>query len=101
MTKQAEIECLEEFRGTDVNCLLAVHDALVFEVPGKATINWEKSVQKKGIWTDLKFNITPEATEVAQKIVEIMVRVETAMFQDLNSPIQGMAEYGLGMYWSH
>ncbi len=101
MTKQADIECRNEFRGTDVKCLLAVHDALVFEVPGSYSINWDESKCVDNVWTKLKFVVNDEAKQIADRIVQIMEDVETKMFEDLGSPIKGKAEAGISPYWNH
>lgn len=100
-TKQADIECRNEFRGTDVKCLLAVHDALVFEVPGSYTINWDESKRVDSVWTKLKFKVNAEAQQIADRIIQIMEDVETKMFEDLGSPIKGKAEAGISPYWNH
>lgn len=101
MTKEADLRCYYEFKGTDIKCLLAVHDALVFIAPGRCAINWEKSINKDGVWTKLKFDVDEEAKETATRIVEIMEQVETEMFIDVGSPILGKAEAGISLYWNH
>lgn len=100
-TKQADLECEREFRGTDVVCLLAVHDALVFEIPGYAELDEEKSKVKDGVYTKLAFKANKEAEEIAARIVQIMEDVETQMFRDVGSPVPGKAEAGISLYWSH
>jgi hypothetical protein len=101
MTKEADLRCEREFKGTDVKGLLAVHDALVFLAPGRCEIDWEKSENKNGVWTKLKFKVDAEAKEIADRIVKIMEDVETEMFQDVGSPILGKAEAGISLYWNH
>lgn len=101
ITKEADIRCSKEFAGTDVICLLAVHDALVFEVPGTAEINWQESKCVDGVWTKLEFIVNEEAKQIADRIIQIMEEVETEMFLDLNSHIKGKAEAGISPYWSH
>jgi hypothetical protein len=101
MTKQADIECRQEFRGNGVICLLAVHDALVFEVPGSYEINWDESKCVDGVWTKLKFKVNDEAKQIADRIIQIMEDVETEMFKALGSPIKGKAEAGISPYWNH
>ena len=101
ITKQADIELRRLFKGTDIHCLLAVHDALVFEAPGSAVINWDESKCVDGVWTKLKFNVSDEAKEIAAQIVKVMQDVETEMFSRLGSPIQGAAEAGISLYWNH
>ena len=101
MTKEADLLCEREFRGTDVVCLLAVHDALVFEIPGYAELDEEKSKVKDGVHTKLAFKANKEAEEIAARIVQIMEDVETQMFRDVGSPVPGKAEAGISLYWSH
>lgn len=102
-TKQADIECREDkdLRSNGVICLLAVHDALVFEVPGSYEIDWDESECVDSVWTKLKFKVNDEAKEIAARIIQIMEDVETEMFEDLNSPIKGKAEAGISPYWNH
>lgn len=101
MTKEADLQCYYEFRNTDVNCILAVHDALVFEVPGTATVNWEKSKKEDDVWTHLEFDVSQDAKDVAERIVKIMEDVQTQFYKDMGSNIKGKAEAGLGMFWGH
>jgi len=101
ITKEADIQLGSLFKGTDIYCLLAVHDALVFEAPGSAVINWDESKCVDGVWTELEFIVNDEAEEIAAQIIKVMQDVETEMFSRLGSPIQGAAEAGISLYWNH
>lgn len=101
ITKEADIRCYEEFKGTDVKGIICIHDALVFEIPGTVEFDLEKSKQKNGVWTDLRYKASLEAQEVANRIVKIMEDVETEFFRELGSSIVGKAEYALCPFWNH
>lgn len=101
MTKEADIRLREAFRGTGIKGLLAVHDALLFKIPGTYEILWDESEQKNGVWTKLKYKINKEAEEIGNKIIAIMEEVETEMFSYLGSPIKGKADIGIKPFWSH
>ena len=101
MTKEADLRCERELSKEGVIGVLAVHDALVFEVPGTCSINWDESECKDGVWTKLKFVVNDEAKQIAARIIQIMEDVETEMFEAVGSPIKGKAEAGISPYWNH
>lgn len=78
-----------------------MHDALVFEAPGTAVVNWDESKCVDGVWTKLKFVVNDETQQIADRIIQIMQDVETQMLEDLGSPIKGRAEAGISPYWNH
>lgn len=101
LTKEADIRCSKELNKEGVQCLLAVHDALLFEVPGSTEVDWENSKCVDGVYTKLKYKVDKGAKQIADCIVKIMEDVETEFFKDLGSPIKGAAEAGVFPYWSH
>lgn len=85
----------------EVELIGQVHDELIIHAPGKAEVDWDETVAKNGVITELKFKHNPEAEEVTRKVLKIMEDVQTEMFQSLGSPVKGACSYTIAPVWAH
>jgi DNA polymerase I-like protein with 3'-5' exonuclease and polymerase domains len=102
ITKLAALRIRKHFKGTRTSIVGVVHDEILIETPGHATLNTEKSQKnQEGYYTKILWDISEDAISVFKTASQIMCDVESEMYETFDSFVKGRAGIDAAPYWSH
>lgn len=103
ITKRAQINILKAYQDTPARMLLLCHDEVVVEVPGKWTLNVDKSFDDEKKVFKPKFDVDEEAIHWASIAEKHLVEAEEYYFKLIRPDLEldGLCESEFAPYWAH